>query len=188
MKNEEKQLKWDTTWLLFARMMADRHSKCASKSVACVIVKDEKPISIGINGTPSQHVNCNEIYLKQDGILYTSRPDHPIVEESIERNGILFYRCENQEEHHEWSKQHEIHAEINALGKLAADSTSARHATAYVTHSPCHACSLALIASKIDRVVYSTGYEYGDGLNLMRQSGIEVIHLPLANEYFLEKI
>lgn len=90
MKSEEKQLQWDTTWLLFARMMADRHSKCASKSVACVIVKDEKPISIGINGTPSQHVNCNEIYLKQEGILYTSRPDHPVVEESIERNGILF--------------------------------------------------------------------------------------------------
>jgi dCMP deaminase len=186
MNIEVKQLKWDTTWLLFARMMADRHSNCASKSVACVIVKDEKPISIGINGTPSQHVNCNEIYLKQEGILYTSRSDHPITEESSERNGILFYRCENQEEHHVWSKQHEFHAEINALGKLSADSTSARHEIAYVKHSPCHACSLALIASNIDRVVYSTGYEYGDRLNLMRQSGIEVIHLPLANEYFLE--
>ncbi|WP_313635154.1 hypothetical protein [Exiguobacterium sp.] len=52
MNIEEKQLKWDTTWLLFARMMADRHSKCASKSVACVIVKDEKPISIGITEHP----------------------------------------------------------------------------------------------------------------------------------------
>jgi len=187
----KKQHQWDTTWLLFARMMADRHSKCASKSVACVIVKDEKPISIGINGTPSGHMNCNEMYLKQDNILYKSAAEgqsqkHPDL--SIVHNGQMFHRCDNQEEHHEWSKMNEIHAEINALGKLAADSTSARHATAYVTHSPCHACSLALIASKIDRVVYSTGYEYGDGLTLMRQSGIEVLHRPLTEEYFLERI
>lgn len=184
----QKQQQWDTTWLLFARMMADRHSKCASKSVACVIVKDEKPISIGINGTPSQHVNCNEIYLKQAGVLYKASIDEVKDTESVLHNGRMFYRCTNQEEHHEWSKLNEIHAEINALGKLAADSTSSRHATAYVTHSPCHACSLALIASKIDRVVYSTGYEYGDGLTLMRQSGIEVIHRPLTEEYFLERI
>ncbi|WP_396129665.1 hypothetical protein [Exiguobacterium mexicanum] len=48
----DKQHLWDETWLQFADMMAIRHSKCASKSVACVIVKDEKPISIGLNGTP----------------------------------------------------------------------------------------------------------------------------------------
>ncbi|WP_214849302.1 deaminase [Exiguobacterium sp. s193] len=183
-----KQQKWDTTWLLFAQMMADRHSKCASKSVACVIVKDEKPISIGINGTPSQHVNCNEIFLKQQGTLYKSIRENVSESDTTIHNGHVFYHCNNQEEHHEWSKQHEIHAEINALGKLAADSTSARHATAYVTHSPCHACSLALIASKIDRVVYATGYEYGDGLNLMRQSGMDVVHLPLTEQYFLERI
>ncbi len=192
LKTMTKQHQWDTTWLLFARMMADRHSKCASKSVACVIVKDEKPISIGINGTPSQHVNCNEIYLKQDSVLYKAATEGKLHEQpdelSVLHNGQVFHRCDNQEEHHEWSKLNEIHAEINALGKLAADSTSARHATAYVTHSPCHACSLALIASKIDRVVYSTGYEYGDGLKLMRQSGIEVLHRPLTEEYFLERI
>lgn len=182
----EKQRKWDTTWLLFAEMMASRHSKCASKSVACVIVKDEKPISIGINGTPSGHLNCNERYLKKDGVLFRRVEQQGQL--SILHEGMYFDFCDDQEEHHFWSKQHEIHAEINALGKLAADSTSAKGATAYVTHSPCHGCSLALIASKIERVVYSVGYEYGDGLNLMRASGIEVLHLPIDDERYAEKI
>ena len=183
----EKQRLWDETWLLFAEMMANRHSKCASKSVACVIVKDEKPISIGLNGTPSGHTNCNEIYMKREDGFY-KRVDAMTEIESdllddqdrLLHEGALFMKCSDPYDHHNWSKQHEIHAEINAIGKLAADSTNAFGATAYVTHSPCHACSLALIASKVSRVVYSVGYEHGDGLELMRESGIEVLHMPLG--------
>lgn len=182
----EKQRLWDETWLLFADMMAERHSKCASKSVACVIVKDEKPISIGLNGTPSGHTNCNEIYIKQeDGFYkhadYVTSTDVDMINEPTRliRGGVTYIKCTDPYDHHHWSKQHEIHAEINAIGKLAADSTNAFGATAYVTHSPCHSCSLALIAARVARVIYAVGYEHGDGLELMRESGIEVLHMPL---------
>lgn len=182
----DKQRLWDETWLQFANMMARRHSKCASKSVACVIVKDEKPISIGLNGTPSGHTNCNEIYLKRDDAFYKRADlvrdeDVKLFERQAEiiQDGIPFIKCSDPYDHHNWSKQHEIHAEINAIGKLAADSTNALGATAYVTHSPCHACSLALIAARVARVVYTVGYEHGDGIALMRASGIEVLHMPL---------
>ncbi|WP_214826445.1 deoxycytidylate deaminase [Exiguobacterium algae] len=182
----EKQRLWDETWLLFADMMANRHSKCASKSVACVIVKDEKPISIGLNGTPSGHTNCNEIYMKRTDGFYKraeamTESELDLLDEQVRlvHEGTLYLKCTDPYDHHNWSKQHEIHAEINAIGKLAADSTNAFGATAYVTHSPCHACSLALIASRVSRVVYAVGYEHGDGLELMRESGIEVLHMPL---------
>ena len=176
----DKQQLWDETWLLFADMMAKRHSKCASKSVACVIVKDEKPISIGLNGTPPGHRNCNEIYVKRsDGFYKRSAWADETTTETVFIEGNEYVKCLDPYDHHVWSKQHEIHAEINAIGKLAADSTNAHGATAYVTHSPCHACSLALIAARVKRVVYAIGYEHGDGLELMRESGIEVTHVSL---------
>ncbi|MCT4775917.1 MULTISPECIES: deoxycytidylate deaminase [Exiguobacterium] len=186
----DKQHLWDETWLQFADMMAVRHSKCASKSVACVIVKDEKPISIGLNGTPPGHTNCNEIFIKRDDGFYkraeyVSANAVDLLETPVQiiHDGVTYIKCSDPYDHHNWSKQHEIHAEINAIGKLAADSTNAFGATAYVTHSPCHACSLALIASRVARVVYAVGYEHGDGLDLMRESGIDVVHMPLEKSF-----
>ena len=106
-------------------------SKCVSKQVGAVIVKDGRVLSTGYNGTPAGFTNCNEHW---DG-KYTS-------------------------EHHEWSKTYEIHAEMNAIIWAAREGISIEGATIYVTLEPCSECSKNVIASGIKRIVYATPYEH----------------------------
>ena len=106
-------------------------SKCVSKQVGAVIVKDGRILSTGYNGTPPGYINCCDYW---DG-EYTS-------------------------EHHEWSKTYEIHAEMNAIIWAARKGISIEDATIYVTLEPCSECSKNLIASGIKRIVYKTPYEH----------------------------
>lgn len=108
-----------------------RASKCVSKQVGAVIVKDGRILSTGYNGTPSGYVNCCEYW---DG-KYTN-------------------------EHHEWSKTYEIHAEMNAIIWAAREGISIKGATIYVTLEPCSDCSKNIIASGITRIVYDKSYEH----------------------------
>ncbi|TCI26690.1 dCMP deaminase [Exiguobacterium sp. SH5S4] len=166
--SDDKVLKWDKTWMNFAIDMADTHSKCASHRVACVLVKDDKPISIGVNGTIPGATNCNEIFSKVDGVWHTK----------VTMTDDL-YRCDDQLAHHKWSKENEIHAEINALAKVAKSHESCDGATAYVTLSPCRSCALAMIASGIKRVVYLNTYDKSDSFELFRQAGVELKKLNI---------
>lgn len=70
-----------------------------------------------------------------------------------------------------------IHAEISALGQVAKiDELSTKNATVYLTHAPCYACALALIAAGISRIVYKWDYmdDRGDQYELLRDNGIKV--------------
>ncbi len=106
-------------------------SKCVSKQVGAVIVKDGRILSTGYNGTPPGFTNCSDYW---EG-AYTK-------------------------EHHEWSKTYEIHAEMNAIIWAARKGISIEGATIYVTLEPCSECSKNLIASGIKRIVYDKAYEY----------------------------
>ncbi|MCQ2114847.1 MAG: dCMP deaminase family protein [Bacteroidales bacterium] len=72
------------------------------------------------------------------------------------------------------TKPYVLHAEANAITKVAKSGNSSKHATLYVTASPCMECSKLIIQSGISRVVYRDEYRLTDGVDLLRKAGIEV--------------
>lgn len=70
-----------------------------------------------------------------------------------------------------------LHAEANAITKLARSSNNSEGATLYVTASPCIECAKLIIQAGIKRVVYGEKYRLEDGINLLRRANIEVIYL-----------
>jgi dCMP deaminase len=121
-------------------------SKCVSKQVGAVIVKNGRILSTGYNGTPSGYTNCCDHWNGE----YTS-------------------------EHHEWSKTYEIHAEMNAIIWAAREGISIKDATIYVTLEPCSDCSKNIIASGIKRIVYDKSYEHTNSdvvTNFIKDNGV----------------
>jgi len=72
------------------------------------------------------------------------------------------------------TKPYVLHAEANAITKVAKSGNSSEGATLYVTASPCLECSKLIIQSGIKRVVYRDEYRLTDGIDLLRRAGIEV--------------
>ena len=72
------------------------------------------------------------------------------------------------------TKPYVLHAEANAISKVAKSGNSSLGATLYVTASPCIECSKLIIQSGIKRVVYKDEYRLTDGVDLLRRAGIEV--------------
>jgi dCMP deaminase len=75
------------------------------------------------------------------------------------------------------TKPYVMHAEANAITKIARSNNSSEGATMYVTASPCIECAKLIIQAGIKRVIYSEKYRLVDGLELLQQAGIEVIFL-----------
>jgi len=73
------------------------------------------------------------------------------------------------------TKQYVLHAEANAITKVAKSANSSLGATLYVTASPCLECAKLIIQAGIKRVVYCDDYRMSDGIDLLRLSGIEVV-------------
>lgn len=78
------------------------------------------------------------------------------------------------------SKPYVLHAEANAITKLAKSSNSSEGATLYVTASPCIECAKLIIQAGIKRVVYTEKYRLTDGIELLERAGIEVEYLELS--------
>ncbi|MBI9067123.1 MAG: dCMP deaminase family protein [Salinivirgaceae bacterium] len=75
------------------------------------------------------------------------------------------------------TKAYVLHAEANAITKVAKSNNSSEGSTLYVTSSPCVECAKLIIQSGIKRVVFSEAYRVLDGLNLLEQAGIEIKQL-----------
>ena len=84
---------------------------------------------------------------------------------------------ENECEENDVSKPYVLHAEANAITKIARSNNSSEGATLYVTSSPCIECAKLIIQAGIVRVVFSDNYRINDGINLLKRAGIEVIQL-----------
>ena len=78
------------------------------------------------------------------------------------------------------SKPYVLHAEANAITKVARSSNSSDGATLYVTASPCMECSKLIIQAGIKRVVYGEKYRLMDGVELLQRAGIQVDFMPEA--------
>ena len=80
------------------------------------------------------------------------------------------------------TKTYVLHAEANAITKIARSSNSSSGATMYITASPCIECAKLIIQAGIKRVVYSEKYRLEDGIDLLKRAGIETIYLNPEKE------
>lgn len=123
-----------------AKLIAQK-SSCISMKVGCVIVKDQRIISMGYNGTPSGYINCDE--------FFDSQARHFIKPEQLRTI------------HHQWSNIHQIHSQMNAIMFAAKKGISVDGATLYSTVFPCQHCLKNIIQSGVIQVVYNTDYDLG---------------------------
>src|SRR5690606_12376895 len=84
-------------------------------------------------------------------------------------------QCEDDEGDTHW---YVLHAEANAILKLAASTQSAKGSTLYLTLSPCRDCSKLVLQAGICRVVYLHGYKDEEGITFLKNHGIEVLQIP----------
>lgn len=117
--------------------------------VGCVIVKDNRVISIGYNGMPSGWTNeCeDEVFSKVSKI--------EVTKELVTKPEVL-------------------HAEMNALMKLARSTESGEGASAFITHQPCMECSKGLYQAGIKEIFYVHPYRLDDGLKFLKECKIPV--------------
>ena len=146
----DKQETWDSLILMTVKLY-ESQSKCAAKHV-CAIVAEETSsgyniLSIGLNGTPSGHDNCSDIWEKRDGKWFNKRKN-----EFIE-NG-----------HKHWSEAYEIHAEVNSISKCNARGISVKGNTMFISYSPCLHCAKMLVAFGIKRVVFINKFDDFDDI------------------------
>lgn len=138
----------DRTYIQMATVWS-RLSKARRKQVGCLIVRYGTIISDGYNGTPRGFDNNCEVELETPSML-ASRG----------------YMLE--------TKPEVLHAESNAITKLAKSTQSSAGATMYTTASPCLDCAKLIIQSGIIRVVYNELYKNEDGINLLKKAGVIV--------------
>jgi dCMP deaminase len=124
--------------------------------VGAVVVKDDTVISYGYNGMPAGWDNNCEMH---------PRVVDPNTHEIVEKKDILVTRPEV------------LHAESNAIAKLAKSHNSGLGADLFVTHSPCIHCAKLIFQSGIGRVYYGENYRDDAGIRFLKNSGVDVVHL-----------
>ena len=82
--------------------------------------------------------------------------------------------CEDEEGYSTWNV---LHAEANAILKVASSTQSCKGATLYITLSPCKECSKLIYQAGIKRVVYQNGYKDNSGLKFLEKAGVEISHI-----------
>ena len=120
--------------------------------VGALVVKDDRIISIGYNGMPKGWDNNCE-YEK--------------------------YELGNPNDYSLATKPEVLHAETNAIAKLARSTESGLDADIFVTHSPCLDCAKLIYQAGIRRVYYATDYRDDAGINFLQASGVEVTKLDV---------
>lgn len=87
--------------------------------------------------------------------------------------------CEDEEGYTKW---YVLHAEANAISKVASSTQSCNGATLYITLSPCKECSKLIHQSGIKRVVYQKAYKDDEGLQFLERAGVSLVHLAEIEE------
>lgn len=157
----DKQFELDKRYLRMARIWSE-NSYAIRRKVGCLIVKDRMIISDGYNGTPSGFENICEDAICQ-------KPNDPYCPGGPECFNCEFVKLV--------TKPYVLHAEANALSKLARSGNNSEGATLYVTDEPCLECSKMIIQAGIRRVVFWRDYHTHDGTELLNRAGIEVIQI-----------
>jgi len=110
---------------------------------------------------------------KQVGALIVK--DRMIISDGYNGTPTSFENCcENEENVTKW---YVLHAEANAILKVAASSQSCREATLYITLSPCKECSKLIHQAGITRLVYNVDYKDNEGLEFLKKAGVELCQI-----------
>ena len=123
-------------------------SSAVRLQVGAIVVKDDRIISIGYNGMPTGWDNCCEDIIRTDEVGFQVTK----------------------------TKAEVLHAETNAVAKLAKSSESGLGATMFVTHAPCIDCAKLVYQSGIATVYYKNDYRSTQGIQFLTKSGVKVIH------------
>ena len=128
-----------------------RLSTAKRLQVGCVVVKDNTIIGIGYNGMPSGwDNNCEEeIIVEEDEKFIRGLKTKPEV----------------------------LHAETNALAKIAKSTNSSGGASMFITHAPCIDCAKLVYQSGINSVYYRNSYKNTDGLDFLKKCNIDVVQI-----------
>jgi dCMP deaminase len=139
--------------------------------VGAIIVKDDRIISIGYNGMPSGWDNNCEDKVWDPGAGGWLDPDefktkypHEGWHEGAQRN--VRYGLK--------TKPEVLHAETNAISKLARSNEAGDNSTMFCTHAPCIDCAKLIHGSGINKVYYRNSYRNEDGINFLKKSGVSV--------------
>lgn len=144
--------------------------------VGAVIVKEDTIIGIGYNGMPSGWVNTCE----RKEYMPTDAPGLFSVEE-IEQ---MWPYQERDKRYKLITKDEVIHAESNAISKVAKSTNSTEGSYLFVTHAPCIHCAKLIHQSGITRVFYKETYRDDSGLKLLEKCGIKV--MKISDDYNLQ--
>ena len=142
--------------------------------VGAIVVKDDRIISIGYNGMPAGwDNNCEyEDYMSRDagGWLDPKEIEErwPFKEEDIHPDLGYARRYALK------TKPEVLHAETNAIAKLAKSNDSGMGATMFITHAPCLDCAKLIYQSGISSVLYRNAYRDTSGIAFLEKSGIQV--------------
>ncbi len=128
--------------------------------VGAIVVKDDRIISIGYNGMPAGWDNDCE--------------DRVYANEWSIDNNEWQYEDEHKHPYNLKTKPEVLHAETNAIAKLAKSTESGAGAVMFITHSPCLDCAKLIYQSGITRVFYRDSYRNNDGINFLEKSGVQV--------------
>ncbi len=131
--------------------------------VGAVIVKDDRVISMGYNGMPAGWENDCE-YTET---TFDQRDTYHSNDWKFDEDKKQFYRLK--------TKPEVLHAESNAIAKLAKSNDSGDGADIFITHAPCIECAKLIYQSGIRRVYFNQNYRDDSGVRFLRQSGVEVI-------------
>lgn len=159
MRHSKLKEEFKRTYMRTAFLFSE-HSKAIRLKTGAIIVKDDSIISYGYNGTlPGADNTCEyKVYSYDDSV------EHP--------DGYPYEDCDGN--YRLVTKPDVIHAEMNAIVKLARKTMSGEGAALFVTHSPCVYCAGHIIQSGITHVYYNQVYRLTDGLELLADNGVKV--------------
>jgi dCMP deaminase len=151
--------------------VAEVYSKLSSArrlQVGAIIVKDDRIISIGYNGMPSGWTNeCETIeFLPEDPNLDYQKMIYEGYTFGIDKDCSGYTK--------RVTKPEVLHAESNAVAKLAKSTESGNGATMFITHAPCLDCAKLIYQSGINSVYYRNTYRSESGINFLEKCGVEI--------------
>ena len=137
--------------------------------VGAIVVKDDRIVSIGYNGMPAGWENNCE-----DSVY----PDENLGDFELhydEFDAAFAYKDEQGRAYNLKTKPEVLHAESNAIAKLAKSSESGLGADIFITHAPCMECAKLIYQSGIKRVYFGMAYRDDAGVRFLEQSGVRVV-------------
>ena len=154
--------KWIKAFMDTAERFADLSSARRLK-VGAVVVKDNRIISIGYNGTPAGWDNDCEIKTYCD--------DGDWSEQQLPKDANIWKKFKLT------TKPEVIHAEANAISKLARSNESGLGSAMFITHAPCLDCAKLIYGAGINTVYYRNSYRNTDGIDFLKKCDIGVMKI-----------